>query len=111
MWKGALEEDRAQSLAWEACNRWLEGWNRLLEGQFAAHTGTVRRAAVDEAAGGSEGGRSVMKFLLLVPPGHGDILAQNGKTWLTFIEGNKNPVSYNFCKMSSTHLQELLLNC
>lgn len=111
MWKGALEEDRAQSLAWEACNRWLEGWSRLLEGQFAAHTGTARRAAAGEAAAGSEGGRSALKFLLLVPPGHGDILAQNGKTWLTFIEENKNPVSHKFCKMSSMHLQELLLKC
>lgn len=108
MWKGALEEDRVQSLAWEACNRWLEGWSRLLEGQLAAHTGTGRRAAVGEAAGGSEGGRSVLKFLLLVPPGHGDILAQNGKTWLTFIEENKNLVSHNFCNMSSLHLQEQL---
>lgn len=111
VWKAALEEDRAQSLAWEACSRWLEGWSRLSGGQFAAHTGTARRAAAGEAAAGSEGGRSVSKLLLLVPPGHGDILAQNGKTWLTFIEENKNPVSHNFCKMYSRHLQELLLKC
>lgn len=111
MWKGALEEDRAQSLAWEACNQWLEGLNRLLEGQFAGHTGIVQRAAVGEAAVGSEGGRSVLNLLLLVPPDHGDILARNGKTWLTFNEENKSPVSHNFCRMSLMHLQELLPGC
>lgn len=42
-----------------------------------------------EAAVGFEGDRSVLKFLLLVPPDHGDILARNGKTWLTFNEENK----------------------
>lgn len=83
MWKGVLEEDRAQSLAWEACNQWLEGLNMLLEGQFAGHIGIVQKAVVGEAAVGSEGGRSVLKFLLLVPPEHGDILARNGKTWFT----------------------------
>lgn len=98
MWKGALEEDRAQSLAWEACNQWSEGLNRLLEGQFAGHTGIVQRAVVGEAAVGSEGGRSVLKFLFLVPLDHGDILGQNGKTWLTFNEENKSPVSHNFCR-------------
>lgn len=111
MWKAALEEDRAQSLAWEACNQWLEGLNRLLEGQSAGHTGIVRRAVVGEAAVGSEGGRSVLKLLLLVPPGHGDILARNGKTWLTFNEENKSPVSHNFCRMPLMHLQELLPEC
>lgn len=111
MWKGALEEDRAQSLAWEACNQWWEGLNRLLEGLFAGHTGIVRRAVVGEAAVGSEGGKSVLKFLLLVPPDHGDILAQNGKTWLTFNEENKSPVSHNVCRMSLMHSQELLPKC
>lgn len=89
MWRGALEEDRAQSLAWEVCNLWLEGLNRLLGVQLAGHTGIVQRAVVGEAAAGSEGGRSVLTFLLLVPLDHEDILARNGKTWLTFNEENK----------------------
>lgn len=51
--------------------------------RLAGHTGTVQKAAGGEAAAGSEDDTSVLKFLLLVPPAHGDILVQNGKTWLT----------------------------
>lgn len=77
--------------------------------QSAGHTGIVQRAAAGESAAGSEGSKSVWKFLLLVPPDHGDILVPNGKTWLTFNKENKSPLSHEFYGRPLAHLQELVL--
>lgn len=77
--------------------------------RLAGHTGTVQKAAGGEAAAGSEDDTSVLKFLLLVPPAHGDILVQNGKTWLTFNEENIKVHCHKLCRRPSVHLQELFL--
>lgn len=77
--------------------------------QLVGHTGTVQRAVGGEAAAGSEDDKSVLKFLLLVPPAHGDILVQNGKTWFTFNEENIKVNCTNLCRRPSVYLQELFI--